>query len=145
MRNLEDFPARMRELVRLRNRKHLTAADFSAGILDLAAEMEGTVEKKGAADRMEYACTCPSGDGSLRWPCPRHPLMRVQDRNVEAVREKILERSRNGIAQYGATTERTDMSRDDWLREAQEELMDAAVYIEAALASSGPGGGGGEG
>ncbi|MGC0155539.1 hypothetical protein ACPRNU_24025 [Chromobacterium vaccinii] len=18
-------------------------------------------------------CTCPSGDGSLRWPCPRHP------------------------------------------------------------------------
>ncbi|AXE37160.1 hypothetical protein [Chromobacterium phragmitis] len=19
------------------------------------------------------ACTCPSGDGSLRWPCPQHP------------------------------------------------------------------------
>ncbi len=19
------------------------------------------------------ACTCPSGDGSLRWPCPTHP------------------------------------------------------------------------
>lgn len=18
-------------------------------------------------------CTCPSGDGSLRWPCPQHP------------------------------------------------------------------------
>lgn len=21
----------------------------------------------------EQACTCPSGDGSLRWPCPVHP------------------------------------------------------------------------
>lgn len=21
----------------------------------------------------ERACTCPSGDGSLRWPCPAHP------------------------------------------------------------------------
>lgn len=21
------------------------------------------------------ACTCPSGDGSLRWPCPVHPPM----------------------------------------------------------------------
>lgn len=21
----------------------------------------------------EAACTCPSGDGSLRWPCPTHP------------------------------------------------------------------------
>lgn len=22
---------------------------------------------------MRSACTCPSGDGSLRWPCPDHP------------------------------------------------------------------------
>lgn len=21
----------------------------------------------------EAVCTCPSGDGSLRWPCPKHP------------------------------------------------------------------------
>lgn len=21
----------------------------------------------------EVRCTCPSGDGSLRWPCPAHP------------------------------------------------------------------------
>lgn len=37
-------------------------------------------------------CTCPSGDGSLRWPCPVHPgnspiigidLASVQDRTVE--------------------------------------------------------------
>lgn len=23
--------------------------------------------------RWQSACTCPSGDGSLRWPCPVHP------------------------------------------------------------------------
>ena len=22
----------------------------------------------------EQPCTCPSGDGSLRWPCPAHPV-----------------------------------------------------------------------
>lgn len=21
----------------------------------------------------DVPCTCPSGDGSLRWPCPSHP------------------------------------------------------------------------
>lgn len=21
----------------------------------------------------QVTCTCPSGDGSLRWPCPAHP------------------------------------------------------------------------
>jgi Lar family restriction alleviation protein len=24
-------------------------------------------------DGGEVVCTCPSGDGSLRWPCPAHP------------------------------------------------------------------------
>ncbi|WP_028634919.1 hypothetical protein [Pseudomonas parafulva] len=24
-------------------------------------------------------CTCPSGDGSLRWPCPVHPPGRTDD------------------------------------------------------------------
>ena len=26
-----------------------------------------------AAPQPPGACTCPSGDGSLRWPCPQHP------------------------------------------------------------------------
>lgn len=114
-------------------------ACVSDGAYVLYDDHVAALAQQAGAGQEEYVCTCPSGDGSLRWPCPRHPLMRVQDRNVEAVREKILERSRTGIAQYGATTERTDMSRDDWLREAQEELIDAAVYIEAALASSATG------
>lgn len=64
------------------------------------------------------------------------------DRNVESVRTKMLERSAAGIAKYGVTTERGDLSHADWLKHLQEELMDATVYIEAAIASSAPGGGG---
>ena len=64
------------------------------------------------------------------------------DRNVESVRTKMLERSAVGLAKYGVTTERGDLSHADWLKHLQEELMDAAVYIEAAIASSGLGGGG---
>lgn len=55
------------------------------------------------------------------------------DPNVESVRAKLLERSQRGIAKYGTTTARGDLSLVDWLRHLQEELLDAAVYIEAAL------------
>jgi hypothetical protein len=58
----------------------------------------------------------------------------VIDPNVEAVRAKLLERSKRGIEKYGTTTARGDLSIVDWLRHLQEELLDAAVYIEAAMA-----------
>lgn len=55
------------------------------------------------------------------------------DSNVEAIRTRLLERSEVGLAKYGVTTERGDLSLYQWLRHLQEELLDAAVYIEAAL------------
>lgn len=33
----------------------------------------GTADAKPAGAVPLPACTCPSGDGSLRWPCPTHP------------------------------------------------------------------------
>lgn len=59
---------------------------------------------------------------------------RPSDRNVEAIRDRLAERSARGIAKYGTTTERGDLSRVEWLRHLQEELLDGAVYIEAAIA-----------
>lgn len=53
------------------------------------------------------------------------------DANVEAVRAALLARSQVGLEKYGVTTERTDLSPAQWLQHLQEELMDAAVYIEA--------------
>jgi hypothetical protein len=59
--------------------------------------------------------------------------MTSPDANVEAVRAKLLDRSITGLKKYGVTTERKDLSIVDWLRHQQEELLDAAVYCEAAI------------
>lgn len=55
------------------------------------------------------------------------------DRNVESVRDKLKARAALGLKKYGVTTERTDLTRLDWLRHAQEEAMDLAVYLERLI------------
>lgn len=55
------------------------------------------------------------------------------DNNVEAVRRKLEIRARIGLRKYGVTTERGDLSKLDWLRHAQEEAMDLAVYLEVLI------------
>ena len=62
-------------------------------------------------------------------------LGRSPDRNVESVRQMLLDRSLVGLAKYGVTTERTDLNRLQWLRHLQEELLDASVYIQTLIAS----------
>jgi len=51
----------------------------------------------------------------------------MTDPHVESVRAV-------GIAKYGTTTARTDLSRLDWLRHAQEEALDLAVYLQRLIA-----------
>jgi len=55
------------------------------------------------------------------------------DQNVEAIRKKLLDRSRVGLAKYGVTTERKDLDLAQWLVHAQEEAMDFAVYLQAQM------------
>ena len=52
------------------------------------------------------------------------------DKNVEAIRQSLLERMEKGYKKYGTTTERVDIDLMGWLQHLQEELMDAAVYVE---------------
>ena len=54
----------------------------------------------------------------------------VVDSNVEAIREHLKARMERGYQKYGVTTERTDIDLLGWLQHLQEELLDAAVYIE---------------
>lgn len=56
--------------------------------------------------------------------------MAVNDEIVEAVRAKLLERSSRGQAKYGTTLTRDDFDTLDWIRHAQEEVMDMALYLE---------------
>ena len=51
----------------------------------------------------------------------------------EEVCFKILKRSEIGKQKYGVTMERQDLSRLQWLKHAQEEAMDLAVYLEKLI------------
>ena len=55
------------------------------------------------------------------------------DKNVESVRQKLLDRSQVGIAKYNCTTERPDVGLDGWLNHLQQELMDASIYCQSAM------------
>lgn len=52
------------------------------------------------------------------------------DRNVLSIINEFKQRSNKGFSKYGTTTERIDLSVDDWLQHLKEELMDACVYIQ---------------
>jgi len=54
----------------------------------------------------------------------------VKDSIVESVVKQFKERSEVGIAKYGVTIDREDLSTLEWLQHLQEELFDASLYIE---------------
>jgi hypothetical protein len=54
----------------------------------------------------------------------------LPDTNVMRVRAALLARSESGYRKYGTTTDRTDIDLAGWLQHLQEELLDAAVYVE---------------
>lgn len=54
--------------------------------------------------------------------------------------ERIKLRAAAGYTKYGVGVDRDDLSLDQWLQHLQEELLDAAVYVErirAFLATEG--------
>lgn len=52
------------------------------------------------------------------------------DSIVQAVIEKFTMRAEFGKKKYGMTLDRTDLSVLDWITHAQEEHMDAILYLE---------------
>lgn len=56
--------------------------------------------------------------------------MNSGDTIVDSVIQKFLQRSARGQAKYGTTLDRTDLSTEDWILKAQEELMDGILYLE---------------
>lgn len=48
----------------------------------------------------------------------------------EKVIKKIQHRAETGEKKYGVTMEREDLSFTEWLTHLQEELLDAAIYVE---------------
>lgn len=54
---------------------------------------------------------------------------------VAMVRADLLRRSQVGIAKYGVTLARTDLSLRDWLQHAYDETLDQANYLKRAIVS----------
>jgi hypothetical protein len=54
-------------------------------------------------------------------------------KHEDEVCKKIQARAKVGKAKYGVTMERTDLDIVGWLTHLQEELMDAAVYVERLI------------
>lgn len=52
------------------------------------------------------------------------------DANTQAVANMMKQRMEVGLRKYGVTTERKDIDLLGWLQHLQEELCDAAVYVE---------------
>lgn len=62
----------------------------------------------------------------------------MSDTIEESVIRRIRERRDAARAKYGATMQRTDLSRRQWLVHAQEEAMDLAIYLEKLIAQEEP-------
>ena len=54
----------------------------------------------------------------------------MEDSIVKSVIESFKQRSEIGILKYGKTLDRNDLTFLQWVRHAQEELMDAILYLE---------------
>ena len=54
----------------------------------------------------------------------------MTDKIVEKVIKLFRKRSKIGIEKYGTTLELNELSNREWLQHLQEELMDAALYVE---------------
>jgi hypothetical protein len=54
----------------------------------------------------------------------------MKDTIVESVIKQFKERSDVGIAKYGVTLNREDLTALQWLEHAQQEAMDFCLYLE---------------
>ena len=64
--------------------------------------------------------------------CPRaigDNMSRIEDE----VCEMIQRRARVGKEKYGVTMETSQLSRLEWLRHAQEEALDLAIYLQKII------------
>lgn len=57
-------------------------------------------------------------------------MMLPLDPIVEDVRAALLQRQQIGFLKYGKNLDRTDIDLLGWLQHLQEELLDAAVYVQ---------------
>ena len=51
----------------------------------------------------------------------------------QAVCQKLLGRAKIGMAKYGVSMDKENLTRKEWLIHAQEEAMDLAIYLQKLI------------
>ncbi len=54
----------------------------------------------------------------------------VPDSIVDSILNKFVDRAEMGFNKYNNTLDRKDLNKVEWINHAQEELMDAILYLE---------------
>jgi len=57
----------------------------------------------------------------------------MQDRIVEIVVNRFIQRSELGIKKYGTTLDKNELPLIDWLQHSIEEKMDDILYMQRAI------------
>ena len=52
------------------------------------------------------------------------------DSIVKSINEKLVDRAEVGYNKYNATMDRDDLTTDEWINHAMEEMMDMLLYME---------------
>lgn len=78
-----------------------TLSMYAVDAVAAIAEVKGWNACRAAMLQAEPVCTCPSGDGSLRWPCPVHPgsSPAILDGYVMVPKEATLDMLKAGAKQ----------------------------------------------
>ena len=59
--------------------------------------------------------------------------MNTPDKLVKRVMDKMALRANQGMIKFGNTMDETKKTQIQWLKEAQEECLDMAVYLEKCI------------
>lgn len=62
-----------------------------------------------------------------------HAIESIDKKVVASVSDDLFKRQDVGIAKYGTTVDRQDLTREQWLQHMYEELLDGAVYAKKLL------------
>ena len=60
--------------------------------------------------------------------CPNKSY--TNDSIVNSIIQSFINRSNIGVEKYNTTLDRDDLAPLDWIKHAQEELMDGILYLE---------------
>lgn len=79
----------------------------------------------------EAVCTCPSGDGSLRWPCPQHPPAKTLENSSETVWREGWAYAYSGFAKLyiddGELQDNSTVPFIDWRRDSAETIRNKII------------------